>query len=299
MTANESWIAVDIGASAMRAWQVVGEQATGPARQVAAPGSYTAEAFESLLLELIGEWLGAAPSCVLVSGFGHVQGAAPMVPYVEVPLKPGALKPVHIPVSNPRIRLFAVPGTRQARPVDVTRGDEVRIAGFLARNPSWDGVICCVGRVTTWAHVSADELVSFQAAVTGEMFEDLSHNGSMSAEDTVTWDGDAFDDALDATLSRPETLAMRLHGLRAQKALGASDDKVLVSALAGCLVGAELGASRPYWLGQRVAVIGDGPLVSRYEVALERQGVPVERMAAEEATLEGLRGANRVLMQAP
>ena len=298
MTADESWIAVDIGASAMRAWKIEGEQAPGPARQVAAPDTYTAKTFESLLLELIGEWLGAAPSCVLVSGLGRVQGVVQMVPYAAVPVKPAALKPVHIPVSNPRIRLFAVPGTRQARPVDMTQGDEVRVAGFLARNPSWDGVICCVGRVTTWAHVSADELVSFQAALTGEMFEYLSHRAQITAENAATWDSDAFGDALDATLSRPETLAMRLHGLRAQKTLGACDDPVLASALAGCLVGAELAASRPYWLGQRVAVIGDGPLVSRYETALGRQGVPVERMTAEEATIEGLRVANRALLQA-
>ncbi|SFM36459.1 2-dehydro-3-deoxygalactonokinase [Shimia aestuarii] len=296
MTAKESWIAVDIGASVMRAWQITGDRVPGAVRQVAAPDGYTDETFEGLLLELIGGWFESGPNCVLVSGLSRVQSAAQMVPFAAVPVKPATLKPVLVPVSDPRIRLFAVPGLRQARPVDVTQGDETRVAGFLARNPSWDGVICCVGRATTWAHVSADEVVSFQAFLTGELCEQLCKTEALGPLPSDGWGGDVFIDAMEATLSRPEALASRLHGLRAQKVLGQGEDAALSVKLAGYFLGAELGASRPYWLGQHVAVIGDTPLALGYEAALKRQGAPVEKMSDEEATIAGLRVAYQALM---
>ena len=50
------------------------------------------------------------------------------------------------------------------------RGEETQIAGFLALNPGWDGVICLPGTHSKWAHVSAGEVVSFQTFLTGESF---------------------------------------------------------------------------------------------------------------------------------
>ena len=54
------------------------------------------------------------------------------------------------------------------------RGEETQIAGFLALNPKFDGVICLPGTHTKWVHISAGEIVSFRTFMTGEMFALLS-----------------------------------------------------------------------------------------------------------------------------
>ena len=67
--------------------------------------------------------------------------------------------------------------------------------------------------------------------------------------------------------------------------------------LSGLLIGAELAAARPYWLGQHVALIGDDKLCKAYADALGAQGLPVERTDAERMTLEGLKAAYAALRE--
>ena len=43
------------------------------------------------------------------------------------------------------------------------------------------------------------------------------------------------------------------------------------------LIGAELAAAKPYWLGQNIALLGASPLADVYAQALAAQGLPVER----------------------
>ncbi len=73
--------------------------------------------------------------------------------------------------TDPDLTVYVIPGIKQANPADVMRGEETQIAGFLARNKNWDGVICLPGTHTKWVHVSADEVVSFHTFMTGELFD--------------------------------------------------------------------------------------------------------------------------------
>ena len=58
--------------------------------------------------------------------------------------------------------------------------------------------------------------------------------------------------------------------------------------LSGLLIGAELSAARPYWLGNRVMVVGDGPLGALYGRALAAQGLSAERRGGDDCRLAGL-----------
>ena len=69
--------------------------------------------------------------------------------------------------------------------------------------------------------------------------------------------------------------------------------------LSGLLIGAELAAARPYWLGQRIGLIGAPALCALYAGALAAQGAPTETMEAEAATLAGLTAAWRKLKDTP
>ena len=95
-------------------------------------------------------------------------------------------------------------------------------------------------------------------------------------------------------LARPEALTARLFSLRAEGLLTGLAPGTAGSRASGLLIGLELAGARGYWLGTRLAVIGNGPLADLYAAALAAQGVTVERGDADWAVLEGLKAARAV-----
>ena len=153
------------------------------------------------------------------------------------------------------------------------------IAGFLASQDDWDGVICLVSAQVHWVHVSAGEIVSFQNSVTPETFAAFASGPLTSA---------SFDEGVAQAIDRPERILSHIASARV-----AEGDAV--SRILGLLIGADLKGSRAYWLGQRVAVIGDGVIADGYARALTAQSVPVLQMP--DTTLAGLVAAYKGLAQ--
>ncbi|SMX42913.1 2-keto-3-deoxy-galactonokinase [Actibacterium lipolyticum] len=289
-----NWIGVDWGTSNLRAWGMGADNTVvAEARSDAGMGTLPPEGFEAALIDLVGGWLGAGAMDVVVCGMaGSRQGWAE-APYRAVPCAAKTDTLTQVQTSDPRLRVHIVPGVKQAQPADVMRGEETQIAGFLALNPKWDGVICLPGTHTKWALVSAEEIVSFQSFMTGEMFALLAKQSIL--RHTVAadgWDSGAFDEALDDSLANPARLAARLFSLRAEALLAELDGVTARSRLSGALIGVELAAARPYWLGQQVAVIGADALSDAYVAALSRQGVQVVQLDVDAMTRAGLAAAH-------
>jgi 2-dehydro-3-deoxygalactonokinase len=292
MTHHADWIAVDWGTTHLRAWAMrsdtaIAEGVSDQGMNALAPGG-----FEPALLALVAPWLGPGVTPVVACGMvGARQGWAE-APYRAVPCAPLAPGGIAAPVRDPRLSVTLVPGLKQTAPPDVMRGEETQIAGWLATRPGWDGVLCLPGTHTKWAQVSAGEVTGFRSFMTGEMFALLAEASvlrhSVAAEG---WDDDAFAAAVSDTLSRPERLAAALFALRAEALLTGLDGGAARARLSGLLIGAELAAARPFWLGQRVAVIGAEGLSSAYAAALAAQGLIVERAEAGAMTRAGLAAA--------
>jgi len=289
MAQTLDWIAVDWGTSQLRAWGMAGARPVLGARSDRGMGGLARDGFEPALLDLVGGWLpatGAIP--VLACGMvGSRQGWIE-APYRAVPCPPldpaAAARP---PVADPRLAVRILPGLRQDNPADVMRGEETQIAGFLATRPGWDGVVCLPGTHSKWALLSAGEVVGFQTFLTGEIFALLSDH-SVLRHSVAGWDEAGFAQGLDLGFERPDRLLARLFAIRAEGLLTGLDPAVARARLSGLLIGAELAAARPWWLGQRVAVIGaEGP-GRAYATALSRLSVPVIRPEAEGLTLAGL-----------
>lgn len=298
------WIAVDWGTTRLRAWAMADSgtilDAAASDRGMATLGR---EAFEGALLDLAGPWIGTddaprrdGPVTAIACGMvGSRQGWVE-APYARAPCAalPGPL--VLAPTADPRLSVRVIPGIRQDSPADVMRGEETQIAGLLALNPGWDGVVCLPGTHTKWVHVSADEVVSFQTFMTGELFATLGQATVLRHSVAATgWDDAAFAAALDEGMARPERLAARLFALRAEHLLHGQSGEAARARLSGLLIGAELAAARPYWLGQQVAVLGGGGAARPYVDALATQGVPATLVDAERATVAGLTAAWRRL----
>ncbi len=194
---------------------------------------------------------------------------------VTVPCKIAA--PRHVPEVDPR--LYVYPAVKQDTPAGLIGYDVARLAGLLDLDPRFDGVACLIGNQTIWVQISAEEVVSFQAAATKQMANLF--GAKLSS-------GDGFDDALSDIMSKPQRLAVKIASLRAAKTLGQLDDAALQAQLSGALLGAELAAMRPYWLGQNVVVIGDDAPAALYAQALKNQGVSVTVHNGAGLALRGL-----------
>lgn len=297
MTAPD-WIAVDWGTSHLRVWAMAETQVVDEARSDRGMAALSRDQFEPALLELIAPWLGPDRMPVVACGMVGARQGWVEAPYTAVPCLPLPQPPVKAEVRDPRLDVRVVGGLKQTGPADVMRGEETQIAGFLALNPGFVGVICLPGTHTKWAHVSAGEIVSFQSFMTGELFSLLGTQSVLRHSTAIDgWNADAFADALDETLSRPERLAARLFGLRAESLLNDQAPEIARARLSGYLVGAELAAARPYWLGQMVAVIGAPSVAAPYLAGLERLGLPPVQADATAMTRAGLIAARKLTQE--
>lgn len=261
----DDWIAAENSDGRLRVWRVAGEgrvtaQNAGPA------GTDPLAALE----RLTSAWRADGRALpVIAAGLGGETRPVPCAPLDAAVAGP----------DTPMLRL--VPGLRQNTPPDLTRGGEIRIAGYLTGDPGFDGVLCIAGGRSLWARVSAGEVVSFQSFLTGRLLSTLT-----PAEAGPGPDAEAFGAALEAMLARPAGLAAALSSeLAGAEIVGRAPSR---AALAGALLGAELAAARPYWLGQAVTVIGDAPHAARYRDALAAQGVAPVMAEGAAMALAGL-----------
>ena len=292
---SPDWIALDWGTSNLRAYAMQGGTVLARAQSQDGMGKLTPDGFEPAVRRLIDPWLSAGDVPVIACGMvGSRQGWVE-APYRAVPCAPITEALTRAPTES-ALNVHVISGLSQATPADVMRGEETQIAGFLSLNPGWDGVLCMPGTHTKWVQLSAGEVVSFQTFMTGEMFNLLGEASvlrhSIAAEG---WDDAAFDLAVSDALSKPERLAARLFSLRAGDLLNSNDKGATRAALSGYLVGAELAAARPYWLGQNIAILGTGKQAQAYQTALATQGASAMLTDSERATLAGLTAAHRSL----
>lgn len=289
-TLSPDWIAVDWGTSNLRAWAMGADgRVLAEAESDEGMGKLAPEGFEPALLRLITPWLAGTPPVLACGMVGSRQGWRE-APYRAVPCTPldrAAL--IAAPTTDPRLNVTIAPGLMQADPADVMRGEETQIAGALRLLPGYDGVLCLPGTHSKWAHISAGEVVSFQTFMTGELFALLSTASVLRhGMQGSGWDEAAFDTAVTDALSRPERLGARLFSLRAQGLIAGLTPDAARARLSGLLIGMELAAARPYWLGQRVTLIGAEKLSTAYARALAAQGITAGRLSVTDCTLAGL-----------
>ena len=136
------------------------------------------------------------------------------------------------------------------------------LGAFVADHAKWDGIVIFAGPVTTWAHVSAGELISFRSSLAVKIVVDVMRDRGLDTADQL---GDAFNDAVSSGLSNPKSVFSKL---------SASVD---AETLLGHVLGADLAGFRSYWLGQDIVIFGDGAAAHWIEAALQSQFAMVRR----------------------
>lgn len=290
---DEQWIAADWGTSNLRVWSMRGRDVLAQASSDAGMNGLERSGFEGALLTLVADWIDGPVNVMACGMVGSRQGWAE-ASYQPVPCIPAA-KTVLAPTTDPRLKVRILSGVCQVEPPDVMRGEETQIAGFLFENPDFDGVICLPGTHTKWARVSAGELCHFRTAMTGELFQLISERSVLRHSITTGWDEEAFATAFDETLSRPERLATSLFSLRASGLLKGENGPHARARLSGTLLGAELAAMKPYWLGQDVALVGAPKLNDIYSTALATVGLSPRAYDGTRMVLAGLTAAQEAI----
>jgi|TARA_B100000767_G_scaffold60362_1_gene56178 2-dehydro-3-deoxygalactonokinase len=300
-TSPAHWAAVDWGTTHLRLWvldhdhKVIRQTKTEQGMTQLHPTEY-----EATLLDLLSQELqpSGAMGVICCGMVGSRQGwqEAPYAPCPTLP--PSGERASRVTTKDPRIEVYLLPGIKQISPPDVMRGEETQIAGFLSRNPQYDGVLCLPGTHSKWVHISAGEVVSFQTFMTGELFALLCKESVLRHNIGATgWNDEMFTNAIDDAISRPAAIAAKLFALRAQSLIATLPPEAARARLSGLLIGLELAAARPYWLGAQVAVLGDTEVAQAYCTALTAQGSPVTVTSTERMTLDGLKSAYTALQE--
>ncbi|MCI2395145.1 2-dehydro-3-deoxygalactonokinase [Aliiroseovarius sediminis] len=237
------------------------------------------------LHNMLADVLCDTPLFTMACGLSNAGAPPHFVPVPSAP--PGRAAATRVTAGG--LDLHLLPGLHQTAPTDVMYGDETLIAGFLAAEADFDGILCLPGNHTRWAHISAGEVVSFRSFMTGELFGLIT--GKSLLRETVAgggWDQSAFNTALADTMSRPTDLAAKFMSLYAEGMQDTLPPATARARLSAALVGAELGAAKPYWLGQQVVILGQTDLGAAYHAALAAQGVAVRIVDATDLPLAGL-----------
>lgn len=297
-----AWIAVDWGTSNLRIWAMGADNTLLAERSSdQGMGGLDPSGFEPVLLAMIDEFLAdSRVTPVICCGMVGARQGWVEADYLATPCTPpNGAGATRVTAQDPRIDVMILPGVKQLSPPDVMRGEETQIAGFLRDQPKFDGVLVMPGTHTKWTHISAEEIVSFQTFMTGEIYALLARQSVLRHSVAVTgWDDAAFEDGLSAAISRPESVAAKLFGLRAASLLSEAAPESARAQLSGLLIGLELAATRPYWLGQNLAIIAAPEIGAVYAKALALQGLQAKVYDAQPMTRSGLIAAYDSLLGA-
>lgn len=297
-----AWIAVDWGTSNLRIWAMGADNTLLAERSSdQGMGGLDPSGFEPVLLAMIDEFLAdSRVTPVICCGMVGARQGWVEAEYLATPCTPpNGAGATRVTAQDPRIAVMILPGVKQLSPPDVMRGEETQIAGFLRDQPKFDGVLVMPGTHTKWVHISAEEIVSFQTFMTGEIYALLARQSVLRHSVAVTgWDDAAFEDGLSAAISRPESVAAKLFGLRAASLLSEAAPESARAQLSGLLIGLELAATRPYWLGQKLAIIAAPEIGAVYAKALALQGLQAKVYDAQPMTRSGLIAAYDSLLGA-
>ncbi|SDM00807.1 2-keto-3-deoxygalactonate kinase [Franzmannia pantelleriensis] len=306
ITDHVGWIAVDWGSSNLRAWAV-----TAAGRVLAHGGSergmlsLASSDYETALLEVVGNWLPASRRTpVLVCGMAGARQGWREAAYLPLParlddLARGAVCP---PVNDARPAVRLLPGLCQsaAGAFDVMRGEETQLAGLVADDRRFSGLVCLPGTHAKWARLEQGAVTRFTTCLTGELYGLLARQSvlkhSIGADDLAApGDREAFVFAVRDIHANPGRYTARLFGLRASDLLdaglpaGDARSARLAARLSGLCVGLELaGMGDELADSGPITLVGNAALCTRYALALEALGHESQRLDGDAAVLAGL-----------
>ncbi|WP_328838516.1 2-dehydro-3-deoxygalactonokinase [Methylobrevis albus] len=292
--------AVDWGTSSFRLW-LVGAGGTVLAERRAAEGMQAVPpgGFEAVLrghLAAVGVEATDAPLPVVLCGMVGARQGWREAAYADCPADPAALAAAALRFDLPGLDLAILPGVarRDADRPDVMRGEETQLAGLLALEPDYAGVVVLPGTHAKWATVAGGRIADFRTVMTGELHALLAgHSILRHSIGDARPSGDPASPGFRAGLARgladPAALAGEIFALRAGDLLFARHGAEVADRLSGLLIGAEVGAMLAgVAKGAAIGLVAAGPLAGLYRAAFVAAGRPARDLDADVLVRAGL-----------
>lgn len=296
-----SFIAVDWGTTNLRAF-LMNQDGHIQAQRDSDRGMLKlgATEFEHVLSDLLGDWL--TPDLpIYMAGMVGSRGGWQEVPYLHCPIHLDDLSEhlFWLTTSLPN-KVAIVPGLRStgvAGLLDVMRGEETQLLGALdwleeqdraAESP----IFCLPGTHCKWVQIKQGEVTQFSTSITGELFARLNDESSLVK-------GLPKSDQLNEAAFQKGVLASQqaggiLHHLfsaRSRFVCGELMADDVRDYLSGVVIGHDVSdvlssLERPT---VPVLIIGSEALSARYALALSSLNLTSEFLAANEASIRGLK----------
>lgn len=293
-----AFLAADWGTSNLRAW-VIGDDGEVAAERrfpwgVAkiAPGDAARLLRDEIRPGLKAENLPA----VLCGMVGSALGIAE-VPYVDCPAGIGEVAGHMLSLVGEEPEVRIAPGLRCRRlsgDPDVMRGEETKILGWVSLDPArarGRRLLCLPGTHNKWVLVEDGRIVRFVTAMSGELFDVLTHHGVLKAAEDSVDDPAALAEGI-ARGAEPGPLAAKLFTARSRVVGGDMARASARSYLSGLLIGDEV-AGLPAMLGadpgMEIGLLGDPELCRYYAAAFAQRGAACAAHDGDAAVLAGLK----------
>lgn len=285
------YIAVDWGTSYLRAFlcQLQADQQVVLIDKSTGPGVCKVQTdFSATLLQAIDPWLavyGALP--VLMAGQVGSSIGWHETAYIPCPVQPEQINDRGYQFSHAGLDITILPGLCCRLPnqqFDVMRGEELQILGFLQLNPQFSNglhLLCLPGTHTKWVLLRDGIIEYFKTAMTGELFDLLSHQSVLIQQPCPVGQIDWPSFTLGSEYTLHADVGNLVHGLfsvRTRQLFEGQTSAQASAYLSGLLIGSDVRAAihaSDWQLSalSSVVVIGGFPLQQCFTKVLQAVGI--------------------------
>jgi 2-dehydro-3-deoxygalactonokinase len=220
-------------------------------------------------------------------------------PYIACPVAPADIVTAQIEFDFNGQKINVLPGLSCVLAnghFDVMRSEEIQILGWLQASASHRNgtyLVCLPGTHTKWILVRDGVIEMFKTAMTGELYDLLTHSSILIQAPSKEFEEEAFD--LGAKFTLASASGSLIHGLfsvRTKQLFEQLNPVEANSYLSGLLIGSDVRAAifADEWdidTVDEVIIIGESHLSSLFERVLRKQTSEVRCFHGKQATVLG------------
>ena len=189
---------------------------------------------------------------------------------------------------------------------DVMRGEEMQVLGWLQlaeAHQSGEHIICLPGTHTKWVRVADGKIQVFKTALTGELFDLLSHSSVLIQQRSDTFDFNTYEQGVRFTLeSGSGSFSHGLFSVRSKQLFGELSPEHSQAYLSGILIGSDVRAAlkATEWSlkpGTQISVIGAKLVSNCFAKALQLAGMKTIIYSEKQTNLNGIAIVNHISNQ--
>lgn len=307
------FIAGDWGSTNLRLYlcQLGSGESVEVIASLAGPGvSGVKSDFESVLFDLIGDWLEQyGPVPVVLSGAVGSNVGWLQVGYLDCPASPEQISHGTTKFKIRGLDIWILSGLKTQTALgasDIMRGEELQLLGWLLGEKTHsEQIVMLPGTHNKWAVVKEGRVQTFVTAFTGELYSLLEQQSILITQPLAdNFSADYFMQgvALSKSLQTGQLLNA-LFAVRSRQIEGTLDAEHGASYLSGLLVGSDIVGSLGLLKNHTASVgeivlIGDSVLVQAYQLALQSMELESRICDSHQIAIRGYQAIYKTILKA-